>query len=301
MAGDPNTDDGGFEDAFDRIAELGAQSESSSEMPDVPEDLTALAESTGDGEPDEQAADAAPEGDDDTSESDASEPDESDESAPATQATPKANDDELLERFAKIVQEKNQAPAGDQYIPEPSPSRELFSEDEKEFLNTYEKDWPDVARAEDLRWRAKAHDLVNYVFQEVAKELSPIMQNVRTLSERTHLADLHSTVEDYDDIRDKVIDWVGHQPAYLQSAYQHVIQQGTVEEVADLITRWRQASGTQAQPAAPARKKAETELPTATKQAAAALAPVSSKRSAVIQGVDPNDFESAFSEFAGKM
>lgn len=297
MASNPNTEDGGFEDAFDRIAELGAQSESPSEMPDVPEDLTALPETSDNGEPDEQEADSAPEGDDDAPEPDDAEDDEASEA----QATPRANDDELIERFAKIVQEKGQAPAGDQYIPEPSPSRELFSADEKEFLSTYEKDWPDVARAEDLRWRAKAHDLVNYVFQEVAKEISPIMQSVRTLSERTHLSDLHNTVEDYDDIRDKVIDWVGHQPAYLQSAYQHVIQQGTVEEVADLVTRWRQASGTQAQPAAPARRKAETELPTATKQAAAALAPVSSKRSAVIQGVDPNDFESAFSDFAGKM
>jgi hypothetical protein len=89
----------------------------------------------------------------------------------------------------------------------------------------------------------------------------------------------------------------------LQAAYKHVINSGTVDEVVDLINRWRTETGTplqpQAQPA-PAAKKA-TELPAAAKQAVAALAPVSSKRSSVPQTVDEGDFDSAFAAFAGKM
>ena len=119
-------------------------------------------------------------------------------------------------------------------------------------------------------------------------------------SERTHLNDLHTSINDYDDVRDKVINWVGRQPAYLQAAYNHVIKQGTVDEVADLVNRYKLETGAPTR-AAPASRKTETELPTATKQAAAALAPVSSKRSAVIAGQDPNDFESAFASFADKL
>jgi hypothetical protein len=118
---------------------------------------------------------------------------------------------------------------------------------------------------------------------------------------------LQHTVSDYDTVRDQVIAWAQTQPAYLQPAYQHVIQRGTVDEVADLINRWRAETGTAVAapvaaasvPATPA-KRTDTELPTATKQAAAALAPVSSKRSTIAQEADPNDFESAFSHFADK-
>jgi siderophore synthetase component len=140
---------------------------------------------------------------------------------------------------------------------------------------------------------------VGYVFQEVAKELSPLLGQVRNLSERAQLSDLQGRVENYAQDRDAVVEWAQKQPAYLRAAYNHVIQQGTVDEVADLITRFRQDTG--AQRAAPAAAKPKTDLPAATKQAAAALAPVSSKRSAVIRGTDPNDFESAFEEFAGKL
>jgi len=288
MADEPETGTDDFASAFDHLAEIGATAPEV-EIPETAPPVEAEAEAAPVEEPVEEIEASA-----DTDGS-------PDNETPDETSSPKTSDDELLERFAKIVKQKDTPSPQETYVPEPAPPQEMFSAEEQEFLKTYEKDWPDVARAESMRRRAEYRDLVGYVFQEVAREISPLLQNVRALSERTHLADLHNTVEDYDDVRDKVIDWVGKQPAYLQPAYQHVIQQGTVDEVNDLISRWRQETGARTQAAAPAKRRTETELPTATKQAAASLAPVSSKRSAVIQGVDPNDFESAFSEFAGKM
>ena len=218
----------------------------------------------------------------------------------ATEETPQTDDD-LLNRLAALVKKADPAPQQTQQAQQAQQPEEPppFTPEESEFLNNYVNDWPDVARAEALRRRAEYQQLLSYVFQEVAKEFKPVMEAVQVLSERTHLSDLQTAVSDYGDVRDKVIAWVDTQPAYLQTAYKHVINSGTVEEVADLVDRYKRETGV-TQRAAPVQKKV-TELPPATKQAAAELAPVSSKRSAVVQTADPNDFEAAFSTFADKL
>lgn len=289
------TETDNFAAAFEKLAELGDQnppadlSELAAEPP--PADDTTPADET----PADESVEETPEVDEESDES----TEESDDTPPKTEA--KLSDDELLDRFARIVKEKESPAAETHQVPPDQQQQPYYSEEETKFLQDYEKDWPDVAKAEALRRRAEYRDLVGYVFQEVAKEVMPIMDMVRTLSERTHLSDLHNTVEDYDDVRDKVIAWVAKQPAYLQPGYNHVIKQGTVDEVADLINRYKQETGTAIRTTPSAGRKTETELPTATKQAAAALAPVSSKRSAIIAGQDPNDFESAFASFADKL
>jgi hypothetical protein len=225
----------------------------------------------------------------------------------STQAPTASQNDASLARLLELLDQKSAqsaAPPPPQETYQAAPEPEIYSEEDKQFLAEYEKDWPDVAKAEALRRRSEYRDLVKYVFNEVANELRPLSEMVRSMSERTHLDDLYTNVGDYDQVRDKVVDWVGTQPPYLQAAYNHVIQNGTVDEVVDLINRYRQATGDSlTQQAAPqaAPRKVDTELPSATKQAAASLAPVSSKRSAVIQADDPNDFESAFASFAGKL
>jgi hypothetical protein len=274
-----------FEDAFARLAEL-----EEGKQPDLTEPQPAQDEKPSVDEP--QPAETAEE-----TESEAEKPSEpAPEPAPAAA---KPNEDEVLRRLARLVEEKQP----EQPAPQPAQQQpQIYSADEQEFLASYEKEWPDVSRAESLRRRAEYRELVGYVLTEFAKELRPLAETVQVLSQRTHLSDLKSTVEDYDTVRDNVISWVEQQPTYLQVAYKHVIENGTVDEVADLVGRYKRETGASATPAsAPAARRADTELPSATKQAAAALAPVSSKRSAVVQASDPDDFESAFASFASKM
>jgi hypothetical protein len=224
---------------------------------------------------------------------------------PEAAAAPEPEEnDELLRRLASLVKRAPDPEPQMALEPQmaPEPVADVYTPEEQKLLQEYEKDWPDVAKAEALRRRAEYQQLVGYVFQEVAKVLQPQMETLRTISEQTHLQQLQQTVSDYDDIRDRVIDWANNQPTYLQAAYQRVIQQGTVDEVSDLIDRYRRETGssptTRAKPVPAVRKEAE--LPTVAKQAAQSLAPVSSKRSAVAAGDDPNDFESAFETFASK-
>jgi hypothetical protein len=225
------------------------------------------------------------------------EPEPAPEPAPVEPApvepAPKAVDpdqEDMLKRLARLVKEEP-APA-----PAPAPAQQeapLFSEEEVKVLQDYEKDWPDVARAEALRRKAEYRQLVGYVFQEVSKVYQPYMEMVSQLADHAQVSQLKEAVPDYNDVRGQVVDWVNKQPTYLQVAYNHVINNGTADEVTDLIHRFKADTGQAAAPAAaaPVAKKPATELPPATKQAAAALAPVSSKRSVVpASQEEPNDF-----------
>ena len=215
----------------------------------------------------------------------------------AEPATSDDGDDDLIRRLGALLR-KEPPPAAPEPAPAPTAAPAapelppVYNKDEEEFLSTYEKEWPEVARAEALRRRAEYRELTTFIFKEVADFLRPHLGDLQAVAARTHLSELEQRVPDYDDVRDKVITWVGEQPKYLQAAYQHVIQQGTADEVADLISRWRAATGVTPTPAPRARET--TALPPATKQAAAALAPVGSKRSATAAGVDPADFDGAF-------
>ena len=200
--------------------------------------------------------------------------------------------EDILTRFAQIVREQ---PAPQ---PQPQPQAQqpqqapLFTPDEIKELEAYEKDWPDVAKAEALRRRAEYSQLISYVFQQVSQRLAPLEQQTAGVSTRSHLNDLYTLIPDYDQVRDPVLAWVDQQPAYLKNAYMQVAQQGTPAEVADLVGRYKQANGVQAPvaraPAAPAPQ---------VRKAAAALAPVQSARSNAAETA-PEDFDSAFAAFA---
>lgn len=289
-----------FEGAFAKLAEMASASEDDLDVETPAAVATEAPEGTDVEDPAEDETTSEEDGGAETADADA---EGAEEEPDASAGETKLSDEEILARFAALVKKAEPQQTQLQSQPEPTTAKQseppLFSADEEAFLKTYEEEWPDVAKAEALRRRAEYRQLLSYVFQEVAKEFRPIMETVNVLSERTHLSDLQTAVTDYGDVRDKVIAWVDTQPAYLQAAYKHVITSGTVEEVADLVDRYKREAGVTQKPAPVS--QAKTELPPATRQAAAELAPVSSKRSAVVQASDPNDFEAAFASFADKL
>jgi len=261
-------------------------------------------EAAAEAEPAEEGAEDGKEGVEAEAEGESEEPVEEEAGEPEPEPEPAArDDDDILNRFAELVnkqaQQQEQPPQQEQQEQQEQQPEPAYTPEEQEFLQNYEKDWPDVARAESLRRRSEYQQLVGYVFNQIAQELRPLMETVQTVAERTHYNDLTSAVQDYDTIRDDVVAWVEEQPAYLQQAYKHVIEQGTVDEVSDLVDRFKRETGRVQAQAAPARKEAE--LPKTAKKAAESLAPVSSKRSAPPEPDDPNDFDRAFSRFADQL
>ena len=176
--------------------------------------------------------------------------------------------------------------------PQPTP----LTAEEAEAVNAFVTEFPQVAAAHQIIARRQLEATANYILSEVAAVVQPMLQRLELLGQRTHLGDLEAVVPDYGDVRQQVIDWVATQPPYLRTAYDSVIQQGSVDEVKDLIDRFRAATGKVVTPPAGATKPA-TELPTAAKKAATALAQVSSKRSTTTAST-PSDFDGAFESFA---
>lgn len=206
--------------------------------------------------------------------------------------------DDVLARLSSLLKE---APAKEEPAPQQQTEQlpEIYSKEEQDFLKEYDEEWGDVAKGEALKRRAEYRELMQYMFSEVTKHVGPLAEMVTELATRTHLGDLQERVPDYNDLRDNVVTWVETQPAYLQAGMKQVMQQGTADEVADLIGRYRKDTGAAA-PAAETGPEQKAELSDDAKKAAQALAPVSTKRSVIPQDDSLDDFDAAFAKFAGK-
>lgn len=221
---------------------------------------------------------------------------------PAVEKPPAESDEALLARLAALVgkppAQAAPAPQPESVQATPQPAPAIFTEAETKFLQEYEQEWGEVSRGEALKRRAETQALVEYLFTEIANELRPLAQGYQELQAAARMGVIQSKVPAYETVKADVAKWAEAQPAYLRSAYQSVLQSGNAEDIADLVARYTKETGTAPTPA-PVVKPA-TELPSSAKQAAAALAPVSSKRSTVATAdVDRNDFDGAFAKFAG--
>lgn len=216
---------------------------------------------------------------------------------PMTAPQPQALDDAAVERLlaglaSKVPQQRQTEPAQRQSAPQ-----SLVTPQEAELVNNYYRDWEDAARANEVILRTALQQQRQAIFAEMAAVLRPKLDMIDALATRAQLAYFEQKVPDYDAVTEQIGPWVEKQPDYLRAAYMSVMQNGTEDQVMDLITRYKQemgqAGGAQVvQP--PARQV--TELSPTAKQAAARLAPVSTKRTTASVVAPATDFDSAFDE-----
>ena len=221
----------------------------------------------------------------------------------AAVAEPDASADAILAGLKKLVGDTKPAAAEPPAAKEEAPQEEkpIYTDEEKEFLGEYDKEWGDVVRGEALKRRGEYKDLLGYVFQQIHAYIEPIKEMAEAASAHVHRQSIETNIADYsDNLRDDVVAWAATQPAYLQAAYNHVITQGTVEEVKDLVDRYRAATGRKPAGAGtqPSAGKKDNELSDEAKKAAASLAPVDVKRSGVQQPGDPANFDDAWKQFS---
>lgn len=220
---------------------------------------------------------------------------------PKPEPKPAATADDILKGIEALMNKPapEAKPGAEPKAGEEAP---LYNDEETAFLGEYDKEWGDVVKGEALKRRAEYKELLNYVFTQVANFVKPIQDMTDSLATRTHLTDIETKIPDYSDaLREEVTTWVKTQPAYLQTAYNQVINEGTVDEVKDLVDRYRGATGKAAPAAAAAEPKPagkDNELSGDAKKAAAALAPVESKRSGIQAPGDPADFDDAWKQAA---
>jgi len=157
-----------------------------------------------------------------------------------------------------------------------------------------------VARATEVMIRGMLAQTARRMYADMASSLAPYLQTIDTLADRSQLSELQGQVSDYDIVSGQLTSWASRQPAYLRTAYEHVIRSGTAAEVVDLINRYKQDT-MPAQPVAAAAVQPAAVPPApavnpALAAAAARLAPVATKRTNVV--APPTDFDTAFAEFA---
>jgi hypothetical protein len=196
-------------------------------------------------------------------------------------------------------------PAAD---PEPAPVPSVYTPEEIAELAELQNEWPDLHRLFSLMSRQLQVDTLNYAFSEVSKAIAPLQSTVETYTTNDHMAAIYEAHEDYDAVYQPTMEWIEKQPSFLKTAYQNVVKQGTAEDVATMIQRFKdetkwvaptaQAPAANAAPAgkAPAPAQQQTELSAAAKQAAKAMGAVGAKRGAPAGAQDPNDFDSAWDE-----
>lgn len=208
---------------------------------------------------------------------------------------------DLQAQIAALKEAQSVPPAPAPEEPD-TPEKPLYTEEEQQLLKQYGEDWGDVQRGEALTRRAEYQQLVQYIFDQVHSVYGPALDYVEGRSGKDQYADIKARVDDYDTVRDQAIAWAEQQPSYLKAAYQQVIENGTAEEVADFINRFKQDTGyaqtattTQTSPATVAAPPATDPKKSA---AAAALRVVKTKRSETTAEPDSNDFSAAFKEFA---
>lgn len=214
----------------------------------------------------------------------------------------KAEADAYKATVEKDVAERTKAPPPER---KPEPEPELYDKDEKEFLDQYGKDWPEVVKGEQLRRRAEYRQVAAHIFGEINRVYGPVLERaVATadqVADNTLLGTVRDAHPDYDvKMYDELTAWAGGLTGFKGKLAKEVIAQGEPQDVVDLIADFKRETGKSkpvvVAPAAKLAPKAVAPLTDAAKKAAKALGVVESKRSAVTQAADPNDFEAAWRE-----
>jgi hypothetical protein len=228
-----------------------------------------------------------------------------DKPAPAAddKPAPAADDKPAPAADGKPAPAADAGPTIDEQFPDPQ-----YTEEEQKAIAEFEKNWDEISPVFNIKLKhaiaaveAKAARTIAKVVENIYSDFTPLI-NSHLKSEATSFRGaVLKAHEDYDAVYPKLDGWIKAHPAYLQSGLLKAYNEGTAEEVIDLVSRYKQANGVKPQAAAPAApEQGETKKPAAA--AAAALAPVDTKRTTPKpSGDDPNDYDSAFDEAAASL
>lgn len=197
-----------------------------------------------------------------------------------------------------------------QPAPQAAPEPELFNQEERAALAKFEEDWPDVARASSLKMRGELTAAVRHVFNEIKRVYDPLLtqalRSTAQLEDHTVVGEIRKGHTDYNDsLHAEVTAWVGTLKGMQRKVYEAVVDAGEPDEVIELITEFKKATGravpgipavvTPAATPAPMPGKV-TNISEAAKKAAKAMGVVEGKRTATTAAADPNDFDAAWAE-----
>lgn len=183
---------------------------------------------------------------------------------------------------------------------------DFLSPEEKEKIKAYDAEWSDIAPAEAIRTRAMIDLAVAQVNAKWEAQLAPIVQQLQRSQVNSHMSSIYAAHPDLDTLRSDLSTWVNNQPAFLRPHFEHVMKAGSADQVIELVSTFKAASGrVSAAPAAPAAPAAQPAAPAPAavapnpvqaKAAAATAAVANSQRGGIPTGIDADDFDSAWKD-----
>lgn len=219
---------------------------------------------------------------------------------------------QLAEEAARRVAEETAArQAAEKTARETAEANEIkdpvLTEDQNKIIASFEKEWPDVAAAFKVQsahqvaaLEARFARALTAIVGKVYADIAPLATSINEVGVNSFREQILKAHPDYDVAYPQLEGWIAKQPAYLTEAYKRVYNEGNVQEVSDLVSRFKEANGTQPKPqGSPAPAATIPATPTkeqvAAKTRAGELAPVTGKRTAPNATVeDANDYDGAF-------
>lgn len=136
----------------------------------------------------------------------------------------------------------------------------------------------------------------------VNKALQPLAKSAEDIAYDRHMSALRGAHSDYDAVVDKIPDWIKTQPKLVQKALQDVYNGGTTEQMLELVTQFKEATGQSGKPKV---QNGQSEAPSGQQPAKPSAADIEALKPVVSQGIrpvasggkDPNNFDDAFDEF----
>lgn len=202
---------------------------------------------------------------------------------------------DVLERLVDVLTTRQTSnTSGDNKAATEAP---LYNAQELGVLQEFAKEWPEVATANAILMNGLAKSIESRIYREIALGMAPHIKKLEVLANNSQYDALDRSVPGYDQVMDKVGEWVNKESVgYLKKARLGVIDGGTIDEVKHLVSEYRAATGDKTGLPDETQQQTETKdttLSTTAKKAAVRLAPVVSKASGAVAGA-PQTFEDGF-------
>lgn len=178
-----------------------------------------------------------------------------------------------------------------------------LSEEDKAALKEYDDEFDTISRMETLKRNMLADALrqeIDAKLQNFFQQISPAISVGNNFAVERHLGAIREAHSDFETYRDNgsIQKWIDTKPAYLKNAYQHVYDDGSVEEVIDLISTFKTENNIGALPPGNQPPQQNNSRKEGRK---AALSAVTNRRGAVnLHQFSSDDFEGAFEEAISK-
>jgi len=157
------------------------------------------------------------------------------------------------------------------------------------------QDWPTIYKAQQAQMKAirsEMAQMMEKVRQEVRGDFAPVTQAVADSAQEKFLQSIVSVHPDSKELLPEVEKWIGKQPAFLQTAYNNALDNGTARDVVELYSTFKMQTGRVGKTEQQQQQQTETK-----QKRLAQMQGVKSERTSAT-ALDDDDYEGAFNRAA---